>query len=129
MKQYIKNSLVAVVMALGLATFAVAPAETQAAACNGTPAECAQQGVNAGGGAGQGTVDVKIKDIVNLLLFVVGIIAVIMIVIGGLRYVLSGGDASAVSAAKNTILYAVVGLVVAILAYAIVNFVISSFDS
>jgi hypothetical protein len=46
-----------------------------------------------------------------------------------IRYTVSGGDSSAVTAAKNTILYAVVGIIVAILAYAIVNFVITSFTS
>lgn len=67
------------------------------------------------------------KTVVNTMLFILGIIAVIMIVIGGIRYVVSGGDSSAITGAKNTILYAVVGLVVAILAYAIVNFVITTF--
>ncbi len=67
------------------------------------------------------------SDITNLLLFIIGAIAVIMIVIGGLRYVISGGDAKQVQAAKNTILYALVGVVVAILAYAIVNFVTGTF--
>ena len=66
-------------------------------------------------------------EISSILLFIVGAIAVIMIVIGGLRYVISGGDASQVQAAKNTILYALVGIIVAILAYAAVNFVINSF--
>lgn len=66
------------------------------------------------------------KTIVNVLLFIIGAISVIMLIIGGIRYTVSGGDSSAVTAAKNTILYAVVGIVVAILAYAIVNFVITS---
>lgn len=67
------------------------------------------------------------STISSVLLFIVGAIAVIMIVIGGLRYVISGGDASQVQAAKNTILYALVGIIIAILAYAAVNFVINSF--
>lgn len=67
------------------------------------------------------------KNIVNVMLFVLGIVAVIMIVIGGIRYVLSAGDSSAVTGAKNTILYSVVGLVVALLAYAIINFVLTAF--
>ncbi len=50
-----------------------------------------------------------------------------MIIIGGLRYVVSGGNATAVTAAKNTILYAIVGVIVALLAYAIINFVLQSF--
>lgn len=69
------------------------------------------------------------SEISSVLLFIVGAVAVIMIVIGGLRYVISGGDASQVQAAKNTILYALVGIIVAILAYAAVNFVIGSFAS
>lgn len=67
------------------------------------------------------------STISNVLLFVIGAIAVIMIVIGGLRYVISGGDSSQVQAAKNTILYALIGVIIAILAYAIVNFVVGSF--
>lgn len=67
------------------------------------------------------------STISNVLLFVIGAIAVIMIVIGGLRYVISGGDSSQVQAAKNTILYALIGVIIAILAYAIVNFVVASF--
>ena len=55
---------------------------------------------------------------------VVGAVAVIMIVIGGVRYTVSNGDSNAVTGAKNTIMYAIVGLVVAIIAYALVNFVV-----
>ncbi|HEU5121380.1 MAG TPA: pilin [Candidatus Saccharimonadales bacterium] len=65
--------------------------------------------------------------IINTLLYVIGIIAVIMIVVGGIRYSLSGGNASQVKEAKDTILYAVIGLVVAIMAFAIVNFVLDWF--
>lgn len=67
-----------------------------------------------------------ITSITNILLFVVGALAVIMIIIGGFRYATSGGDSKAVSAAKNTILYAIVGLVIAFLAFAAVNFVLSA---
>jgi len=67
------------------------------------------------------------KIITNVLLFIIGAISVIMLIIGGIRYVVSGGDSAAVTSAKNTILYAIVGIIVAILAYALVNFVIGSF--
>jgi len=63
----------------------------------------------------------------NVMLFVVGAVSVVMMIYGGLRYVISGGNTANVAAAKNTILYAVVGLVIAIMAYAIINFVIESF--
>jgi len=65
--------------------------------------------------------------IVNILLFVIGAIAVIMLIVGGIRYVVSGGDQAQVTAAKNTIMYAVVGIIIAILAYAIINFVLGIF--
>ena len=67
------------------------------------------------------------KKITDVLLFVIGAVAVIMLVIGGIRYTVSGGDQTAVTAAKNTILYAVIGIIVAILAYAIIGFVTGSF--
>lgn len=66
-----------------------------------------------------------IKTIVNIFSTVVGVVAVIMILIGGLRYITSGGDSSSVSSAKNTILYVVVGLVVVAMSQLIVRFVVS----
>jgi len=64
------------------------------------------------------------RTITNVLLFIIGAISVIMLIIGGIRYTTSNGDQQAVQNAKNTILYAVVGLVIAILAFAAINFVI-----
>lgn len=66
-----------------------------------------------------------IPRIINLMLFIVGVLAIFMMIYGGIRYVLSGGDNNKVKDAKNTILYAIVGLIVAILGYAIVNWVVS----
>lgn len=65
-----------------------------------------------------------IKNVVNAILMLLGAVSVVMIIIGGFRYTVSGGDSSGITSAKNTILYAVVGLVVAFLAYAIVNWVV-----
>ncbi len=67
------------------------------------------------------------KNVTNLLLYIVGIVAVIMMIIGGFLYITSSGDPSRTKSAKDTILYAVIGIVVALLAYAIVNFVIGRF--
>jgi hypothetical protein len=94
-----------------------------------TPAtEAIRNGYNdAGGDTETISLPTRIKGIVNLFLFIIGAVAVIMIIVGGLRYTISHGDSSQIKAAKDTILYAVVGLVVAILAYAIVNFVLTSF--
>ena len=62
----------------------------------------------------------------NTVLMAVGLISVIMLVYGGLRYITSGGDSKKVTDAKNTILYAIIGLVICVLAYAIVTFVLST---
>lgn len=66
------------------------------------------------------------NNILNTITFVIGAIAVLMIVIGALRYALSSGEQAAIVSAKNTILYAVIALVVAVMANAIVNFVLTN---
>lgn len=105
---------------LGLSQRALAACETVTGGASGG-ASCAKSA---------GTPDQlgpSITSIVNTILIIVGVVAVIMLIIGGFRYVISQGNEKNISAAKDTILYAVVGLVVAILSYAIVNFVIGRF--
>ena len=70
-------------------------------------------------------ISTTIKRVINLLSIIVGIISVVMIIIGGLKYVTSQGDGNAVKSAKNTILYALVGLIVVALAQSIVRFVLN----
>lgn len=65
-----------------------------------------------------------IVPIINIVLYILEAIAVIVIIIAGFMYVVSNGDPSTVKKAKDTILYAVIGLIVAIMAYAIINFVV-----
>lgn len=72
-----------------------------------------------------GRINNIVHTIVNLLSVIVGIVAVIMIIVGGFRYVTSGGNDSSVTAAKNTILYAIIGLVVVALAQILVRFTLS----
>ena len=94
----------------------------------------AQSSIQSGASAARGTGQPEslfgdsgiISSITNTLLYVVGALAVIMIIVGGIRYATSGGNSSAVTAAKNTILYAVVGLIVAFLAFAAVNFILAA---
>ena len=64
--------------------------------------------------------------VVNVLLFVIGAVSVIMLIVGGIRYTLSAGDSGSVTAAKSTIMYAIIGLVIAFLAFAIVNWVLGA---
>ncbi len=133
MNRIIKKSLqgLLLVPALALGVSVVAPVlqptsvhaqcETTSGLRNG--ANCAKSADQPGNLFGSGGI---FSTIVNVLLFIIGAVAVVMLIYGGFRYVMSGGDASAVTAAKNTILYAVVGIIVALLAYAIVNFVLTS---
>lgn len=71
------------------------------------------------------SIDELITNIVNIFSVIVGVIAVIMIIIGGFRYVTSGGDSSNVTSAKNTIMYAIIGLIIVALAQIIVRFVLN----
>ena len=66
-----------------------------------------------------------IKTVVNVLLWAVGVLSVIMIIFSGFRYITSSGDASKTKSAQSTLIYSVVGLIVAIMAWAIVNMVIN----
>jgi glucan phosphoethanolaminetransferase (alkaline phosphatase superfamily) len=85
---------------------------------NSDSSVCAAQGDDAAS---------MVQIVINILLYILGVIAVLMIIIGGIRYTTSNGEASGIKSAKDTILYAVIGLIVAILAYAIVNFVVEKF--
>ena len=118
----IKLAVISLAAILGVMSFV--PAYTVAAV---DPAAEIKKGVTASGGSGGDSLGSLIQTIVNILLFILGAIAVVMIVIGGIRYATSNGDSGSIKTAKDTILYSVIGLIVAMLAYAIVNFVLDSF--
>ncbi|MBI3889824.1 hypothetical protein HY312_04625 [Candidatus Saccharibacteria bacterium] len=150
MKNKITTIITSFALVLGFAALAIPAASTGAidvfsgSGCPSGTTNSGGQGTtpapapapSSGGSAGQTAIcgatskdelPSLIKNVINILLFIVGVIAVIAIVIGGIRYTTSNGDSSQTKAAKDTILYAVVGLVVAILAFAIVNFVVTQF--
>ncbi|PLS81075.1 hypothetical protein CYG49_02995 [Candidatus Saccharibacteria bacterium] len=131
LKNFTKGFLAVAALALVVAGAGVGTETAFAVDCNtsgginagvecATPQQSKRQLVGDGG---------IFQTVVNILLFVVGAVAVIMLIIGGIRYVISGGDQGAVTSAKNTILYAIVGIVVAFLAYALVNFVITQLNT
>lgn len=105
-----------------------------------TPAVSAANGINICSNGNENSVYCKnkntgetqvngiIKTIVEVLLTAVGVISIIMIVIGGIMFALSSGDAQKAAKARNTVLYAVVGLAVSLFASAIVNFVFNRFN-
>lgn len=87
----------------------------KAASLAANPDGCSSRGLNS-----------TIQLIINMIIFAIGLIAVVMVIVGGIQYSTSQGDSGKVKKAKDTILYGIVGLVIAILAFAIVNFVLSS---
>ena len=119
-----KKKLAYIISMIALATAFMLP--VSAAPVNVFPGGACQGNNTVCGNAGSSNpLFGTIKNVINLLLYATGIIAVIMIIIGGISYVISGGDQANITKAKNTILYAVVGLVVAIMSFAIVNFVVA----
>ena len=139
-------SLQALVMVLGLSAASVAAVTVSAAPALADPAKCDTSQIGSStsgdpltagtscsqGGSqrenlfGQGGI---FTVIANTLIFIVGAISVIYLIIGGLRYVTSGGDSKAVTTAKDTILYAIIGIVVAVISFALVQFVVNALGS
>lgn len=91
--------------------------DTQCGAHNVTGSNCNNQGVG---------FEQLIRTIVNIISILIGAIAIIMILISGFSYITSGGDTNKVESAKSTLLYAVIGLIVAALAQVIVHFALST---
>jgi len=121
-----KKQILGIFIAAGLLLAVVSPAYVLA-----SPATDACDGITAAGGtcATSGADDgfkKIVTTIVTVLSVIVGAVSVIMIILGGFRYVISGGDSNGVSGAKNTIMYAIIGLLVVIFAQVIVSFVYSS---
>lgn len=124
MKRF-KQIILSLAFVLGVGAVAIPASDTAAinvfnnCSGSGSTAVCAA--------AGTDNATSMAKIIINTMLFILGIIAVIMIIVGGIKYTASNGDASRVKSAKDTITYSVAGLVVALLAFGIVNFVIGRF--
>jgi hypothetical protein len=127
---------VAATLALVIAPAALAPALASADNTNVNIGNCLSQGGGLTTGNGNTCTPgddaggaQKIQDIVTLIVnifsVVVGIVAVIMIVVGGFKYITSGGDSGNITSAKNTIVYAIIGLVIVALAQFIVKFVLN----
>lgn len=136
MLQKIKNKFVVLAVSLGLFLPLAAPAVASAAVnspitggvCQGAetlkisstvPNNCVVSGGD------EGSFNSLLTKIINIISVVVGVVAVIMIIIGGFRYITSGGSSEKVTAAKNTILYGLIGLIIVALAQVIVRFVLN----
>ncbi len=125
----IKRFALLVLSLAGLAAF-VWVAQPVLPAYAATPQSEICEGIGAASGAGDCQSDISltavIRNILKIFSVIVGIVAVIMIIVGGFRYVTAGGDSNSVSSAKNTIIYALIGLGVAALSQSIVWFVLDN---
>lgn len=111
--------------------FGLAPQLAMAVDCNSSPAAAIQCGADNSAGVPASanptkTIDNTIHRVVNLISLAVGIAAVIMIIVGGFRYITSDGNQDKVKGAKNTLIYAIIGLVVVALAQAAAKFILGN---
>lgn len=120
----LKILLVGIFLSFGIISYAL-PAYAQEGAkadiCKGigltdTSGSCA-------GSQNSTSVDSVIKSVINILTYLVGIASVIMIILAGFKYITSSGDSNAISSAKSTLTYAIIGLIIVALAQVIVRFV------
>lgn len=132
-----KVSLKKITSVLAVFAFVVATAFMPSVAVSAQGTDCTTGGGGISGGIncanpnpdedvtlfGDGSI---FTTIVNTLLFIIGAVSVVMLIYGGIRYTTSGGNSTHVTAAKNTIMYAIIGLVVAFLAFAVVNWVLGA---
>ena len=139
MLKRIKNHLLLAITSLTLMTPVIIPAMPVSASCGGNIATGVNTGISDTGknttnqGCTGGSITTGISSlaskVVNLFSIVVGIVSVVMIIYAGFKYVTSGGESSSVSGAKNTLVYAIVGLIIVVLAQLIVRYVLNSASS
>lgn len=133
MKKILQTTLLFAGLLFGVSAFGLSAATPVHAACTGdNVAQCISQNCDSknplcnGITNGRSGVSSLVQNTTNLLLFVLGTICVIVIIISGIRFATAAGDPSQIKTARESIIYAVAGLVVAILAYAIVHFVLNN---
>ena len=126
MKQISKAKVLTAVMCLAMVFTVVSPVSLPVYADSRDEAQNGAKLANGGGGSNQNLPDI-ITTIINVMLFIAAALAVIMIIYGGIRYITAHGDEKQVKVAKDTIVYSVTGLIIAILAYALVTFIFNTF--
>ena len=118
----ITKIIASILFALGLATFVAAPSYAATDVCSSSANAAVKEAAGCSGT--KDGLPKAIEKIVNAIILVLGIVAVIFVIIGGVQYMTSSGDSGKTEKAKKTIIYALIGLVICALSYAIVNWVI-----
>lgn len=127
MKRLLKVLMISIGL-VGLIALPVGAATAEESLCTGAGGTYVNGVCNAQGTQKVGSVGDLLSNVTNIVLFITGAIAVIMIIVGGIRYVVSGGDGKAATDARNTVVYAVVGLIIAFLSWGAIQFVIRQLD-
>ena len=126
MKKKIANLIAAIIVTI-LGTLLVLPTPTYADDLCSSPT-VPQSVKDANGCTSSGNVEHVVGNIISAIIGILGIVAVVFIVIGGIQYMTSAGDSAKTKKAKDTILYACIGLAVAALAFAITQFAINAIN-
>ena len=129
MKKTITTLFITIITALGIFTAIPTPTAFADSSCTDicnctTVDEAVRQAAGCKNASSDSSLASTIKDILNVVIGVLGIVAVIFIVVGGVRYMTSSGDPTKTKKARDTILYACIGLGVCALSFAIVNWVV-----
>ncbi len=127
-QKYIRKFAVFGAILVGLASFALFPTPQASAITANQQAVCDSIGSKDCGATNtNGGTDVNglIRTTINLFSGIVGVVAVIMIVVAGFKYITSGGDSAKLTSAKNTLVYALIGIVIVVLSQSIVRFVLT----
>lgn len=123
MKKLLKYIPALALIFAGVTALTIAPSTYANDIC-GNPNISSEVKAAHGCGGGGGTLPSAVTSILSAIILVCGLVSVTFIIVGGVQYMTSTGDAAKVKKAKDTILYACIGLVICALAFAIVNFVI-----
>ncbi|HWT55902.1 MAG TPA: pilin [Candidatus Microsaccharimonas sp.] len=130
MLKKIKNALLSVgvfsLLAIPVLAPAVAYADITSDLCSGSSFDTSGNGTcnqDSNNGAG---IDTILKKVIQIFSIIVGFVAVVMIIVGGIKYITSGGNDSSVAGAKNTIIYAVIGLIIVALSQVLVHYVLNN---
>jgi hypothetical protein len=125
-----KNLILAILMTLSLGLFSPVVVQTAYAACPTTPTTAKEQVLAGAGTTGSDCSDKGVSSfisaVINILSYIVGVAAIIMIILSGMKYITSSGDAAKITSAKNTLIYALIGLIIAALAQLLVHFVLNA---
>jgi hypothetical protein len=116
-------------MLVPVAVHADTTVNTQQNLCSGASLDLTGGTTDCADSGATNSVQSILKTVINIFSLIVGAVSVIMIIIGGFRYIISGGESSNVSGAKNTIIFAIVGLVIVVLAQVLVQFVLAKTSS